>query len=163
MKSVSIAKFDRLIWVWQMPRERYLQQCIVPSLKFGGGGILVWGCFSIVRARPLRSSGGKSERYRINDILGDSVLPTLWQQFGELPFLFQHDNAPVHKARSIQKWFVEISVEELDCPAQSPSNTFGMNWNADCEPGLIAQHQCPNSLMLLWLKGSKSPQQCSNI
>jgi hypothetical protein len=24
----------------------------------------------------------------------------------------------------------------------SPSNTFGMNWNADCEPGLIAQHQC---------------------
>ena len=37
-----------------------------------------------------------------------------------LPFLFQHDNTPVHKARSIQKWFVEISVEELDWPAQSP-------------------------------------------
>ena len=26
----------------------------------------------------------------------------------------------MHKARSIQKWFVEISVEELDWPAQSP-------------------------------------------
>ena len=34
--------------------------------------------------------------------------------------LFQHDNAFVQKARSIQKWFVEISVEELDWPAQSP-------------------------------------------
>jgi hypothetical protein len=55
-----------------------------------------------------------------NDILDDSVLPTLWQQFGEGPFLFQHDNAPMHKARSIQKWFVEICVEELDWPAQSP-------------------------------------------
>jgi hypothetical protein len=44
-----------------------------------------------------------------------------------------------------------------------PSNTFGMNWNGDCEPGLIAQHQCLTSLMLLWLNGSKSPQQCSNI
>ena len=54
-----------------------------------------------------------------NDILDDDVLPTLWQQFGEGPFLFQHDNAPVRKARSIQKWFVEISVEELDWPAQS--------------------------------------------
>ena len=49
-----------------------------------------------------------------NDIQDDSVLPTLWQQFGEGPFLFQHDIAPVHKARSIQKWFVEIGVEELD-------------------------------------------------
>ena len=55
-----------------------------------------------------------------NDILDDSVLPTLWQQFGEGPLLFQHYNAPVHKARSIQKWFVEIGVEELDWPAQSP-------------------------------------------
>jgi hypothetical protein len=49
-----------------------------------------------------------------NDILDDSVLPTLWQQFGEGPFQFQHDNAPMHKARSIQKWFVEFGVEELN-------------------------------------------------
>ena len=55
-----------------------------------------------------------------NDILYDSVLPTLWQQFGEGPFLFQHDNDPVNKVRSIQKWYVKIGVEELDWPAQSP-------------------------------------------
>jgi ribosomal protein L19 len=49
------------------------------------------------------------------------VLPTLWQQqLGEGPFLFQHDNAGIHKAMSIQKWFVEIGVEEIDWPAQSP-------------------------------------------
>ena len=47
-------------------------------------------------------------------------IPTSWQQFGEGPFLFQHDNALVHKVRSIQKWFVEIGVEELDWSAQSP-------------------------------------------
>jgi transposase len=48
------------------------------------------------------------------------VLTTLWQQFGKGPFLFLHDNASMHKARSIQKQFVEIGVEELDWPAQSP-------------------------------------------
>jgi hypothetical protein len=55
-----------------------------------------------------------------NDILDDSVLPTLWQQFGESLFLFQPDNAPVHKVRSIQKRFVKIGVEYLDWPTQSP-------------------------------------------
>ena len=45
----------------------------------------------------------------------------------------------------------------------TPSNTFGMNRNADYEPNLIAQHHCPTSRMLLWQNGSKSPQQCSNI
>ena len=48
------------------------------------------------------------------------MLPTLRQQFEDGPFLFQHGNAPEHKARSIQKWFVEIGVEELDWPAQTP-------------------------------------------
>ena len=43
-----------------------------------------------------------------------------WRQFGEGPFLFQHDNAPVHQGGSLQKWFDEIGVEELDWPAQSP-------------------------------------------
>ena len=55
-----------------------------------------------------------------NDILDNYVRPTWWQQFGEGPLPFQHDNAPVHKAMSMQKWFVEIDVEELDWPAQSP-------------------------------------------
>ena len=88
-------------------------------------------------------------------------------KFGEGSFLYQHDNASVHKVRSIHKWFVNIGGEELDCPAQSPdlnpTNTFGMNWNADCELDIIAQHLCPTSQMLLWLNGSKSLQQCSNI
>ena len=98
-----------------------------------------------------------------NDVRDDYMLPNLWQQFGEGPFLFQHDNAPMHKGRSIQKWFVEIGVEELDWPVQNPElNPSEHLWD-ELECPLRASPNCPTSQMLLWLNGRKSPQQCSNI
>lgn len=47
---------------------------IVPSVKFGGGGGLWCGV-----------------------VLESFMLPTFQEQFGDSPFLFHHDCAPVHK------------------------------------------------------------------
>ena len=75
--------------------------------------------------------------------------------------LFQHDNAPVHKARSIQKWFIEIGVEELDWPVQSTHlNSIKHLWN-ELERRLRARPNRPTSVPdltnALMLNGSKSP------
>jgi hypothetical protein len=68
--------------VWRMPGERYLPACVMPGVKFRGGSITVWGCFSwnglgplIMLHRNLNAEGYKG-------ILSHCVPSTVEDQFG---------------------------------------------------------------------------------
>jgi len=88
------------------------------------------------------------------EILDNFMIPTLWKQFGDGPFLFQHDCAPVHKPNSLKTWMSQFGVEELAWPAQSPDfNPIEHLWD-ELEQRLRArpsvQHQCLTSQMRFW-------------
>uniref|UniRef100_A0A3B3RS52 Uridine-cytidine kinase n=1 Tax=Paramormyrops kingsleyae TaxID=1676925 RepID=A0A3B3RS52_9TELE len=52
----SVWQSDGRVWVWRLPGERYLPDCIVSSVKFGGGGDYGVGLFFRGWAWPLSSS-----------------------------------------------------------------------------------------------------------
>lgn len=74
-----------------LPGEQHLSEGINLSKKFGVG-------FSGVGLSLLVPVKGILNASAHKDILGNFTLPTLWEPFGDGPFLLQHDCMPVHKA-----------------------------------------------------------------
>ena len=112
--SLGLVVARRMLLVWH---------CIVPSVKFGGGGIYGTGLFFRSRAWPFGSTPNASAYQGMLDnsiplnLVGTGFLGT---DFEDGFFVFWHDCAPVHKARSIKTWMREFGVDELDWPAQNP-------------------------------------------
>ena len=54
------------------------------------------------------------------DVLNNYLLPFINSLENKNNYIFQEDNAPIHKANTVKKWEVENKITSLPWPAQSP-------------------------------------------
>ncbi|GFU78564.1 transposable element Tcb1 transposase [Trichonephila clavipes] len=54
------------------------------------------------------------------EILQNKLLPTARDLFGNQSWIFQDDNAPCHRAKVVQKWLKDHTVNRMNWPGQSP-------------------------------------------
>jgi hypothetical protein len=83
------------------------------------------------------------------DIMNRCVLSMVEDQFGDDDCLYEHHNAPCHKARSVREWFMDNKVPEMDWPAHSPDLNPTENLWDELECRLRSRPQCPTSLTAL--------------
>ncbi|GFX92295.1 transposable element Tc1 transposase [Trichonephila clavipes] len=83
------------------------------------------------------------------DTLDNAALPTLWQYFGEGPFLFQQDNSSIHTSRLAQTWFDEMGVRKLDWPSKSHDLNPIEHISDELERRLCSEPNRPSSLQAL--------------
>lgn len=112
--------------------ERYKKQCIAPTVKHGGGSVMVWGCFSYTSVGDLVKIDGIMRKEHYHQILQRSAIPSGIGLNG-YGFIFQHDNDPKHTSKLCTNYLQskedEGVLEVLEWPPQSPDiNPIELLW-----------------------------------
>ncbi len=76
--------FDCVQHVWRRPGEEYQENCALPTVKHGGGSIMVWGCMSAAGTGELRFIEGNMDSNMYCDILKQKMMPSLQKLFSNI-------------------------------------------------------------------------------
>lgn len=100
--------------------EALLEQHIKQTTKYGGGSVMVWGCFTASGIGPIKTVEGRVNGKAYTKILKENLLPYLHRNKLS-DHLFQEDNAPCHVSKFVRLWKSRSGISVLpDWPAQSP-------------------------------------------
>ncbi|KAG2465915.1 TCB1 transposase, partial [Polypterus senegalus] len=105
--------------VWRKPGTAHHQANTIPTVKHGGGSIMLWGCFSAAGTGRLVRIKGKMIAAMYRDILDENLLQSALDLRLGRRFIFQQDNDPKHTAKISKEWLQDNSVNVLEWPSQS--------------------------------------------
>ena len=110
---------DGTCYVRRPVRKRLDKKYQWPTVKHGGGNIMVWGCFSSSGTGPIVKIEGKMDKKVYKNILSEHMLPFAEEEM-PLRWTFQQDNDPKHSSKFIKDWLKLKNVNVLTWPSQSP-------------------------------------------
>ena len=108
---------DWRVRVWRRRGQDPFQDNVVAETeKFGGGSIMVWGCFSHNHKLDLKvvRQTLTGQRYI------DDILQPIYRAHQAARLIFQDDNAHPHRARIVTDSLAQEEIETLQWPSRSP-------------------------------------------
>ncbi|CAJ0965156.1 unnamed protein product [Ranitomeya imitator] len=105
--------------VWRKKYEHNPKNT-VPTVKHGGGNIILCGCFSAKGTGRLNHIVGRMDGVMYREILANNFLPTVRALKMIRGWVFQHDNDPKHTVRTTKEWLHKKHFKVLEWPSQSP-------------------------------------------
>uniref|UniRef100_A0A7I4YQF3 DDE_3 domain-containing protein n=1 Tax=Haemonchus contortus TaxID=6289 RepID=A0A7I4YQF3_HAECO len=110
---------DGIKFVRRPVGTRYHPSYQLPTVKGGGGSVMVHGSFCGKGVGPLHRIEGKMDAKMYLNIM-ETVIWPFFRSTARRGFIFQQDNDPKHKSKLLTKWFRDNDVPLLTWPSQSP-------------------------------------------
>src|SRR5262249_11213162 len=106
---------------WARDGESRQPRHVKETVKHGGGSVMIWGCMTAERPGFMCKLTGSMDQHVYKAILEDELLNTIdYYDLDAERVIFQHDNDPKHKAKSVQEWLNKQRFGVLEWPPQSP-------------------------------------------
>ena len=99
--------------VWRKRNAEYSPKNTIPTVKHGGGNLMLWGCFSAKGTGRLHRIEGRMNGAMYREILGDNLLPSVRALKMGHGWVFQHDNDPKHTAKATKEWLKKKNIKVL--------------------------------------------------
>jgi len=99
--------------------SRYDSRYQIPTVKHGGGSIMLWGAFSWKGVGPIFKIEGNMDSAMYKNIILEQMLPYARQNMPR-GWIFQQDNDPKHRSHLLQQVFSKKKIRVLQWPSQSP-------------------------------------------
>lgn len=104
-----------------MAGERILPECIVPTVKFGGAGVMLWGYFFWYGTEPFVTAPCILNTESYFTILDNHALPMLWECYGGIHVNVMMTMPPVMLRGTSRLGMVAmVSTNELACAERGP-------------------------------------------
>lgn len=105
--------------IWKKKGDSLDPKYIKHTVKYGGGNVMFWGCFSYEGVGNLVVIDGKMDKYQYVSILADNLSDSADKLKME-SFIFQQDNDPKHTSKYTKAYFEATGLEIVEQPSQSP-------------------------------------------
>lgn len=110
---------DGKLSMWRKQGTGLDSKHIERTVKYGGGSVMVWACFSYYGVGKLVFIDSTMDAPLYVRILA-SCLPPSIERMGLSDFIFQQDNDSKHTASVTKRFFENRKIKVLPWPAQSP-------------------------------------------
>jgi len=106
--------------VWRKKNTELDPKNLIPTVKHGGGSVLVWGCMSATGVGKLHIINGIMDHKMYIEILKENLHVSTQKLEISDNYIFQHDNDPKHTAYNTKQWLLYNVPKQLHTPPQSP-------------------------------------------